>query len=98
MQIVCKYGLFGKKMAGVTGLEPAASGVTGQRSNQLSYTPAYRLEIGEFSKAIIEHSFKRTNHFVCLRSAVCSLQKSVRQDIFMTIFYLFYFYFDKLIF
>ena len=26
-------------MAGVTGLEPAASGVTGQRSNQLSYTP-----------------------------------------------------------
>ncbi len=28
------------KMAGVTGLEPAASGVTGRRSNQLSYTPA----------------------------------------------------------
>ena len=27
-----------KKMARVTGLEPAASGVTGQRSNQLSYT------------------------------------------------------------
>ena len=27
------------KVAGVTGLEPAASGVTGQRSNQLSYTP-----------------------------------------------------------
>ena len=29
------------KVAGVTGLEPAASGVTGQRSNQLSYTPAF---------------------------------------------------------
>ena len=29
-------------MAGVTGLEPAASGVTGRRSNQLSYTPAKR--------------------------------------------------------
>ena len=28
-------------VAGVTGLEPAASGVTGQRSNQLSYTPIY---------------------------------------------------------
>ena len=28
-----------RKVAGVTGLEPAASGVTGQRSNQLSYTP-----------------------------------------------------------
>ena len=26
-------------MAGVTGLEPAASGVTGRHSNQLSYTP-----------------------------------------------------------
>ena len=27
------------QVAGVTGLEPAASGVTGRRSNQLSYTP-----------------------------------------------------------
>ena len=26
-------------VAGVTGLEPAASGVTGRRSNQLRYTP-----------------------------------------------------------
>ncbi len=32
-----------EKVAGVTGLEPAASGVTGQRSNQLSYTPARRV-------------------------------------------------------
>ena len=32
--------LIKRKVAGVTGLEPAASGVTGQRSNQLSYTPA----------------------------------------------------------
>jgi hypothetical protein len=28
------------KMAGSTGLEPAASGLTGQRSNQLNYDPA----------------------------------------------------------
>jgi hypothetical protein len=28
------------KMAGVAGLEPVTSAVTGQRSNQLSYTPA----------------------------------------------------------
>ena len=27
------------RTAGATGLEPAASGVTGRRSNQLSYTP-----------------------------------------------------------
>ncbi len=33
-------------MAGVTGLEPAASGVTGQRSNQLSYTPACAVVYG----------------------------------------------------
>jgi hypothetical protein len=30
----------GKDMAGTTGLEPAASAVTGQRSNQLNYVPA----------------------------------------------------------
>ena len=29
-------------MAGSTGLEPATSGVTGQRSNQLNYDPARR--------------------------------------------------------
>ncbi len=27
------------EVAGATGLEPAASGVTGRRSNQLSYAP-----------------------------------------------------------
>jgi hypothetical protein len=32
------YLILKKKMARVTGLEPATSGVTGRRSNQLSYT------------------------------------------------------------
>ncbi len=30
------------KMAGATGLEPAASGVTGRRYNQLNYAPAWK--------------------------------------------------------
>ena len=30
----------GEMLAGSTGLEPAASGVTGRRSNQLNYDPA----------------------------------------------------------
>jgi hypothetical protein len=34
----------GKTMAGVAGLEPVTSAVTGQRSNQLSYTPAWGVE------------------------------------------------------
>jgi site-specific DNA recombinase len=33
-------GSYENKMAGATGLEPATSAVTGQRSNQLSYAPA----------------------------------------------------------
>jgi hypothetical protein len=32
-----------KRMAGTTGLEPAASAVTGQRSNQLNYVPTLKI-------------------------------------------------------
>ena len=35
-----------ERMAGTTGLEPAASAVTGQRSNQLNYVPA----VGKLAK------------------------------------------------
>jgi hypothetical protein len=38
-----------KGMAGTTGLEPAASAVTGQRSNQLNYVPT--LKIQDFAKS-----------------------------------------------
>ena len=40
-------------MAGWTGLEPATSGVTGRRSNQLNYHP-----IQEFAKQILEFKVK----------------------------------------
>ena len=36
----CKMLITNKLVAGSTGLEPAASGVTGRRSNQLNYDPA----------------------------------------------------------
>ena len=38
-------------MAGATGLEPAASGVTGRRSNQLSYAPVSIRECAELNLA-----------------------------------------------
>src|SRR5436190_12090776 len=38
----------GNRVAGATGLEPAASGVTGRRSNQLSYAPGKALTFRAF--------------------------------------------------
>ena len=41
--------MFGsKKLAGATGLEPAASCVTGRRSNQLNYAPAFKRSSDSF--------------------------------------------------
>ena len=40
-------------MAGVAGLEPVTSAVTGQRSNQLSYTPAKgKVTLKKFSAGV----------------------------------------------
>ena len=40
------------KLAGTTGLEPAASAVTGQRSNQLNYVPTLKTQTS--SKAAMD--------------------------------------------
>jgi hypothetical protein len=50
-----------KRMAGTTGLEPAASAVTGQRSNQLNYVPTPLIRLAENSEkvAIAEEDFAR---------------------------------------
>src|SRR5882724_6311888 len=40
-QILERVGKILKRMAGTTGLEPATSDVTGRRSNQLNYVPAF---------------------------------------------------------
>ena len=74
--------IFKEKVARVTGLEPAASGVTGRRSNQLSYTRAERLgfNIGQsqsqsfepptvFTRAVEAPSFG--GRFVVAREAAC---------------------------
>ena len=55
-------------MAGVTGLEPAASGVTGRRSNQLSYTPN-RACVRVLTRILPAATLK-------MRLATCKLQKN----------------------
>ena len=47
-----------RKMAGSTGLEPATSGVTGQRSNQLNYDPARVTSNCELQRRLQTANFK----------------------------------------
>ena len=68
-------------MAGVTGLEPAASGVTGQRSNQLSYTPTMpntliRLCFSECRKNLSRLYFPRHIPLFTIVSRAVTWQKS----------------------
>jgi hypothetical protein len=53
-----------KELAGTTGLEPAASAVTGQRSNQLNYVP--NLFSYLYRKPACLVAFLRFNRFACV--------------------------------
>ena len=64
--------MFGDGMAGVTGLEPAASGVTGQRSNQLSYTPS-PMTTGESD--VHERSYRLRPRMACVKPNGCPTQR-----------------------
>ena len=50
-------------MAGSTGLEPATSGVTGRRSNQLNYDPAWVRESEKFEVESVK-ARSRTFYFL----------------------------------
>lgn len=62
-------GLHRRKVAGVAGLEPVTSAVTGQRSNQLSYTPAVRRALYRTHRPGQKHS-----------SDFCALSSVSRSD------------------
>src|SRR5208282_2906552 len=53
-----------KRMAGTTGLEPAASAVTGQRSNQLNYVPSLFSYLYRKPASLV--AFLRFNRFACV--------------------------------
>jgi hypothetical protein len=57
-------GKYLKEMAGTTGLEPATSAVTGQRSNQLNYVPTLFSYL--YRKPACLVAFLRFNRFACV--------------------------------
>jgi hypothetical protein len=59
-----------KKMAGVTGLEPAASGVTGRRSNRLSYTPIPGLARGNRIAMPLHNAARRATQALVSRANI----------------------------
>jgi hypothetical protein len=46
-----------EKVAGATGLEPATFGVTGRRSNQLNYAPAWAMTLRRERRSSKEAGF-----------------------------------------
>ena len=59
-------------MAGSTGLEPAASAVTGQRSNQLNYDPACAVVAPLWGASLARHPVCVTSGGQC-RTRTCDL-------------------------
>src|SRR5580704_9030001 len=57
-----------KRMAGTTGLEPAASAVTGQRSNQLNYVPTRQINEmrnRQYSCGVARFAYRAWNCLCC---------------------------------
>ena len=75
-------------MAGTTGLEPATSAVTGQRSNQLSYVPLCifnAVQSGKSTNLFAQASRLQTTKTVTVPSFNCSkdsLCNRLRQIVF----------------
>jgi hypothetical protein len=66
-------------MAGTTGLEPATSAVTGQRSNQLNYVP--RVRTNEYYKAKNSGLRKNeVNRLTCVERLPCGQIRSIRDQ------------------
>jgi hypothetical protein len=67
-----------KELAGTTGLEPAASAVTGQRSNQLNYVPIR--QINKLPKTLAGQAFckSRTSALIEALSPGSTLLKPIR--------------------
>ena len=59
-------------MAGATGLEPATSGVTGQRSNQLSYTPDEARLMYRSPSLSVKRLRRQFLGFILLGGIICS--------------------------
>src|SRR3981081_2110498 len=76
LQLTCHFHGLWKGMAGTTGLEPAASAVTGQRSNQLNYVP-HLLSSGRWETrnfAVLLSTVARVNHFPLTNFEVVSAE------------------------
>ena len=63
-----------ERMAGTTGLEPATSAVTGQRSNQLNYVPNWS------ERACLPEVWHATRALLCSGSCPCHLVAQVASE------------------